>query len=386
MAGIRLDSISKTYSKNVIALSGLTLEIADGEIMVLVGSSGCGKSTALNIIAGLEAPTKGLVSIDGAPVGHLPPAARDVAVVFQNYALYPNMSVYGNMAFALKVRGVAKDVIKSRVQATATLLRLEDVLDRKPRELSGGQRQRVAMGRAIVREPKAFLMDEPLSNLDAALRVQMRVEIAELHQRLGTTMVYVTHDQTEAMTMGSRLAVLDRGVIQQVGSPRDVYEHPANRFVASFVGSPAMNLVNARIEPAEENLVMRIGGDTTKVAETLGPTYRALEKYVGEEVIVGVRSEEAVIREGEGGVGNADRPPVILRGVVKLREELGARVFVYIDLDDVDVMAGPYTGSRGAMVVEVGPRAGVAERDHVVVAIMQESLHFFDCQTGTAIR
>ncbi|HMC37044.1 MAG TPA: sn-glycerol-3-phosphate ABC transporter ATP-binding protein UgpC, partial [Actinomycetota bacterium] len=280
MARIVLEGITKQFSPDVIAVDDVSLDIADGEFMVLVGPSGCGKSTILRIIAGLEEVTAGEVHIGDRQVTDLPPKERDVAMVFQNYALYPHMTVEENIGFGLKLRHVAKEEVKRRVRETARILALEPLLDRKPLALSGGQRQRVAMGRAMVREPKAFLMDEPLSNLDAKLRVQMRAELARIRQRLGTTTVYVTHDQVEAMTLGDRVAVLKDGVLQQVDRPQRLFDQPANLFVAAFIGSPSMNLVEASLEKGQ----VSFAGFSLPI-----PPDRDLTGYEGRTVIVGIR-------------------------------------------------------------------------------------------------
>jgi len=288
MADLKLNHIYKIYDNKVTAVSDFNLHIQDKEFIVFVGPSGCGKSTTLRMIAGLEEISKGELYIDDKLVNDVPPKDRDIAMVFQNYALYPHMTVYDNMAFGLKLRKMPKDEIDKRVKDAANILGLEQYLDRKPKALSGGQRQRVALGRAIVRDAKVFLMDEPLSNLDAKLRVQMRAEIAKLHQRLNTTTIYVTHDQTEAMTMATRIVVMKDGVIQQVGSPKEVYDNPENVFVGGFIGSPAMNFFKAKIEGEyvvlDDKVRLKIPGGKLKLLKDNG--------YVGKEVIFGIRPED----------------------------------------------------------------------------------------------
>jgi len=292
MAEITLDNVWKVYDDGTEALRALSLDIADKEFVVFVGPSGCGKTTALRMIAGLESVTRGTVSIGDRVVNDVSPKERDIAMVFQNYALYPHMSVYDNMAFGLKLQKVPKTEIRTRVNDAARILGLEDLLERKPRALSGGQRQRVAMGRAIVRHPQAFLMDEPLSNLDAKLRVQMRAEIARIQQNLGVTTIYVTHDQTEAMTMGDRVAVLRKGRLQQVDTPQTLYDEPVNLFVAGFIGSPAMNLLEAELVDDDGTLFVRIGEITLPVGDELLAARPALRSYENRSVIVGLRPED----------------------------------------------------------------------------------------------
>jgi multiple sugar transport system ATP-binding protein len=293
MARVELDEIWKVFPDGTRAVSALSLDIHDGEFVVLVGPSGCGKTTALRMLAGLEEITAGEVRIDDRVVNRVPPRDRDIAMVFQNYALYPHLTVGENMGFGLKLRRVKKDEIRQRVEQAAGILGLEDLLDRKPRNLSGGQRQRVAMGRAIVREPQAFLMDEPLSNLDAKLRVQMRSEIARIQRDLGVTTVYVTHDQVEAMTMGDRVAVMRRGILQQVDAPQVLYDRPCNVFVGGFIGSPAMNLVEATIEAGDDGtLAARFGSGRLAIPGELVSERPALQAYRGKNVVLGVRPEE----------------------------------------------------------------------------------------------
>ena len=292
MAGVTFDQVSKIYPDGTRAVSGMELEIDDGEFMVLVGPSGCGKTTALRMVAGLEEISEGVVKIGDRVVNHVPPRDRDIAMVFQSYALYPHLSVYDNIAFGLKLKKEKKAEIEQRVQEAARILGLEPFLKRKPRALSGGQRQRVAMGRAIVRQPQAFLMDEPLSNLDAKLRVQMRAEIARLQGDLGTTTIYVTHDQVEAMTMGDRVAVMRKGELQQVASPQELYDHPVNLFVGGFIGSPAMNMVEATLERADGGFAAQLGSHRIALGEETLSARPALRAYEGKKVILGIRPED----------------------------------------------------------------------------------------------
>ena len=326
MAQIMLDQVDKIYAGGAKAVDGLNLHIRDGEFMVLVGPSGCGKSTALRMIAGLEEITAGSIRIGENVVNDLPPKDRDIAMVFQNYALYPHLTVRDNMGFSLKYRKTPKQEIRRRVDEAARILELEELLGRKPRQLSGGQRQRVAMGRAIVRQPRAFLMDEPLSNLDAKLRVQMRAEIARLQRSLGVTTIYVTHDQTEAMTLGSRVAVLRHGVLQQVASPQELYRRPANLFVAGFIGSPAMNLIEATLERGGDSGTggpqVIFGTHRLRVPDGVIRQHPALEKYLGRTVVTGIRPEHL---EDAALVPGAE-PASVIEVSVELREELGAEV------------------------------------------------------------
>ena len=295
MAEVTLENVTKVYGEDVVAVQDMNLDIPDGEFVVFVGPSGCGKSTALRMIAGLEDISGGKVFIADDVVNDLPPRDRDIAMVFQNYALYPHMNVRENMGFALKLKKFDKDEINRRVDEAARVLSIEHFLDRKPKALSGGQRQRVALGRAIVREPKAFLMDEPLSNLDAKLRVQMRTEIAKLHNRIGTTTIYVTHDQTEAMTMADRIVVLKDGVVQQVDHPQDMYDHPKNVFVAGFIGSPAMNFIRAKLEKENGDYVATFGKSRLPINKQAIEQAREKgsdpEQYAGKEVVLGIRPE-----------------------------------------------------------------------------------------------
>ncbi|MDQ3911603.1 MAG: sn-glycerol-3-phosphate ABC transporter ATP-binding protein UgpC [Actinomycetota bacterium] len=333
MAEVTMEDVSKVYGEDVVAVQDMNLDIPDGEFVVFVGPSGCGKSTALRMIAGLEDITRGKVFIGDEVVNELPPRQRDIAMVFQNYALYPHMNVRENMGFALKLRKLGKDEINRRVEEAARILSIERFLDRKPKALSGGQRQRVALGRAIVREPKAFLMDEPLSNLDAKLRVQMRTEIAKLHNRIGTTTIYVTHDQTEAMTMADRIVVLKDGVVQQVASPQEMYEHPVNVFVAGFIGSPAMNFIRARLERENGGYAATFGRTRIPLSREVVGDGDSLGQYAGKEVALGIRPEhieDAGLAEGEA-LGGADAPNV-MEVEPQVIESMGSEKYVYFGL------------------------------------------------------
>src|SRR5918996_6262054 len=331
MAKITLEGVTKVYPDGTVAVSSLDLDVRDGELMVLVGPSGCGKSTALLMVAGLVRMTSGTLRIGDRVVNHIPAKDRDVAMIFQNYALYPHMSVYKNMAFGLKLRGVPRQVIARRVKEIARVLELEKLLSRKPASLSGGQRQRVAMGRAIVREPQVFLMDEPLSNLDAKLRVQTRSQIASLQKRLGTTTVYVTHDQVEAMTMGHRVCVLLDGVLQQVDSPRTLYDVPGNVFVAGFIGTPPMNLFEGAVRVSGDEVTVTIGRTTLPVAPASVARYAGVRRIDGGGVVVGIRAEDVH--------PPASRPDLpTLEGRVELVEALGSGLMVYMWVDAEPVL------------------------------------------------
>jgi multiple sugar transport system ATP-binding protein len=365
MAELKLDHIYKIYDNKVTAVSDFNLHIQDKEFIVFVGPSGCGKSTTLRMVAGLEEISKGDFYIDGKRVNDVAPKDRDIAMVFQNYALYPHMSVRDNMAFGLKLRKFPKDEINRRVNEAAKILGLEPYLDRKPKALSGGQRQRVALGRAIVRDAKVFLMDEPLSNLDAKLRVQMRAEIAKLHQRLQTTTIYVTHDQTEAMTMATRLVVMKDGLIQQVGSPKEVYEKPENVFVGGFIGSPAMNFVNGKVEDGKfviDTITLSIPEGKMKVLREQG--------YVGKEVILGVRPEdihdEPVFIEAS--------PGTKLNAKIDVSELTGAETMLYSSISGQDIIA------------RVDARSNIKPGDTIELAIDMNKTHFFDVETESRIR
>jgi multiple sugar transport system ATP-binding protein len=394
MAEIRLVHLTKVYGNDVLAVRDLNLDIAEGEFVVLVGPSGCGKTTALRMVAGLEEITDGEIRIGDRVVNDLAPRDRDIAMVFQNYALYPHKSVYDNLAFGLRMRKVPKAEQRRRVEEIARVLGLEDLLQRRPAQLSGGQRQRVAMGRAIVREPKAFLMDEPLSNLDAKLRVQMRAEIARIQQALKVTTLYVTHDQVEAMTMGNRVAVMRDGILQQVDSPQRLYDAPTNLFVASFVGSPPMNLMDATVEQDGGRLVCRIGASAVELPPDLVAERPELQRYAGRDVAVGIRPED--VREASGWDGAR------LRGNILLVESLGAEQLVHIEIagkplervDLVDAAAAPSPGPAlgvedlGRSVMLLGRfdrHLLLTPGEAVEVAIDPRLLHFFDLETGAAI-
>src|SRR5438309_4600554 len=329
MAEIQLEKLTKVYPDGTRAVSGLDLEIADAELVVFVGPSGCGKTSALRMIAGLEEISDGVVRVGGRVVNDLPPKDRDMAMVFQNYALYPHMNAYDNMAFGLKMRGIGKGEIDRRVQHAAKLLGLADVLKKRPRTLSGGQRQRVAMGRAIVREPQAFLMDEPLSNLDAKLRVQMRAEIARIQRDLAVTTIYVTHDQSEAMTLGDRVCVMRDGVLQQVDSPQRLYDWPVNLFVAEFIGSPAMNLVEAELSEADGGLVASFGPHRLRLGEPVLAERPALRRYSGRQVALGIRPEDMEDAAVAGSAPEGSR----LKINVDIREDMGSEVYLHFGLD-----------------------------------------------------
>ncbi len=329
MTEVALDRVSKVFPDGTTAVSDLDLQIVDAEFMVLVGPSGCGKTTALRMVAGLEEISRGIVRIGERVVNHIPARDRDIAMVFQSYALYPHLSVYENIAFGLRVKKVKKEEIDRRVREAARILDLEPFLKRKPRALSGGQRQRVAMGRAIVRQPQAFLMDEPLSNLDAKLRVHMRTEISRLQRELGVTTIYVTHDQVEAMTMGDRVAVMRKGELQQVADPQELYDRPLNLFVGGFIGSPAMNMVEAELTRTNGSLAAEIGVEALALDEELLAARPALRGYEGRKVIVGIRPEHLE----DAALASDTAPDRRLRGPIQLREALGSEVMVHISIE-----------------------------------------------------
>ena len=358
MATVELNAVKKTYPGGVKVIHGIDCKIADGEFLVLVGPSGCGKSTLLRMIAGLEEITEGQIAIDGRVVNDVEPKDRDIAMVFQNYALYPHMSVYDNMAYGLRIRGLSKEEIETRVQKAAGVLQLQPLLQRQPRQLSGGQRQRVAMGRAIVRDPKVFLFDEPLSNLDAKLRVQMRVEIKQLQHRLGTTAVYVTHDQVEAMTLADRLVVMNAGVAEQIGRPLEVYAKPASLFVASFIGSPAMNFLPGRI--AADCRAVDIAG-SVRVALPDG----RFAGVAGREVTLGIRPEHLV-------PSTDGRPHMTV--TVELVETLGADTLVHGNI-----------GEGASLIVRLDGSVVVKLDDKMPLSVPAEALHLFDRETGKRV-
>jgi multiple sugar transport system ATP-binding protein len=366
MAGVTLRKLSKTF-KNVVAVDNVSLEIHDKEFLVLVGPSGCGKTTALRMVAGLEEATSGEIFIGERLVNDVSPKDRDIAMVFQNYALYPHMTVYKNMAFALELRRTPREEIKKRVGAVADMLGLSQLLERKPKQLSGGQRQRVALGRAIVREPKVFLMDEPLSNLDAKLRVQTRAELIKLHRRLGITTIYVTHDQVEAMTMGDRIAVMNEGVVQQVEAPLTLYNQPANMFVAGFIGSPAMNLVPSRVLANGDGLTIDAGG--FKVQAPASRT-EALKPYAGKEIVFGVRPEDIFDRSISMVPA---QPGNTIAAMVEVTEPMGDRIHLYL------------ASGRHNLVANVDAESKVQEEREAEFVVDLEKTHAFDPATEQAI-
>ena len=368
MAGLELKNIVKKYPNGFVAVIDFNLNIADQEFIVFVGPSGCGKTTTLRMIAGLEEITEGELYIGDRLMNDVAPKDRDIAMVFQNYALYPHMSVYDNMAFGLKLRKTPKAEIQRRVHEAARILDIEHLLDRKPKALSGGQRQRVAMGRAIVREPKVFLMDEPLSNLDAKLRVQMRTEITKLHQKLQTTFIYVTHDQTEAMTLGTRIVVMKDGVAMQVDSPVNVYNKPQNLFVAGFIGSPQMNLMEVQVEQRGEDAILKLGEHNIKLPEAKAKA--VIEGgYDGKTVIMGIRPEDLHDEE----VFIASSPDTIIETEVEVTELLGAEVYLYL------LCAGQQ------MVARVNPRSTAKSGDVIKIALDAQRIHVFDKETEQVI-
>ena len=376
MASLSLRNVYKKYPGGVTAVSDFNLEIKDKEFIILVGPSGCGKSTTLRMVAGLEEITDGEVYIGDRLVNDVAPKDRDIAMVFQNYALYPHMTVYDNMAFGLKLRKTPKEEIKRRVEEAARILDIEHLLERKPKALSGGQRQRVALGRAIVREPKVFLLDEPLSNLDAKLRAQMRTEISKLHQRLGTTFMYVTHDQTEAMTMGTRIVVMKNGFIQQVDTPQNLYLRPCNLFVAGFIGSPQMNFIETKVLCENDVYYLEFGSEDTK--RRAGVKFKIklpenktanLKEYIGKEVIMGIRPEH-VHNEPELIEANPDS---IVEAKVEVTELMGAETYLYMDCEGQDINA------------RVAPSSTAKPGDKIKIAISAENIHIFDKDTELTI-
>ena len=368
MASLSLQHINKTYPNGFQAVKDFNLEIEDKEFIIFVGPSGCGKSTTLRMIAGLEEISGGTLKIGDKVMNDVEPKDRDIAMVFQNYALYPHMTVYDNMAFGLKLRKVPKDQIDKAVREAARILDLEKLLDRKPKALSGGQRQRVAMGRAIVRNPKVFLMDEPLSNLDAKLRVQMRIEISKIHQRLGATIIYVTHDQTEAMTLGTRIVVMKDGVVQQVDTPQHLYEQPGNLFVAGFMGSPQMNFLDAQIAEKGGDLIAKVGEYDIVIPAAKAKVLKD-GGYVGKTVVLGIRPED--IHDSQMFIEAS--PSVPMTSTVKVYELLGAEVFLYFDVNGTQVTA------------RVDPRTTAKTGDPIRFAFDMEKAHFFDKETELTI-
>jgi multiple sugar transport system ATP-binding protein len=400
MAAITFEEVSKVYPDGTRAVSSVDLEIPDGSFMVLVGPSGCGKTTLLRMLAGLEGISGGTIRVGGRVVNNVPPKERDIAMVFQNYALYPHMSVFDNMAFALKLRRIPKPSVRERVNGAADTLGLAEQLRKKPGLLSGGQRQRVAMGRAIVREPQAFLMDEPLSNLDAKLRVQMRAEIARLQRDLGVTTVYVTHDQIEAMTLGDRVAVLRQGVLQQVDSPQELFEQPRNLFVAGFIGSPAMNLVEAELERGDGSAVVAFGSHRLSVPDEVFRLRPGLVRYLGRQVVLGIRPDDfedaSLVHDAPAGAH--------LSVEVDLRETLGREAYLHFTIDAppvltedvrelaadtdqavVEALEREASARATRFVALVSAKTPAREGGRVELAIDTSLLHFFDRETGESI-
>ena len=368
MASLSLKNITKVYPNGFVAVKDFNLEIADKEFIIFVGPSGCGKSTTLRMIAGLEEISSGELWIGDKLMNDVEPKDRDIAMVFQNYALYPHMSVYDNMAFGLKLRKTPKAEIDKLVHEAAKILDIEHLLDRKPKALSGGQRQRVAMGRAIVRNPKVFLMDEPLSNLDAKLRVQMRIEISKLHQRLETTIIYVTHDQTEAMTLGTRIVVMKDGVVQQVDTPQNLYDQPNNLFVAGFMGSPQMNFIDSVVGREGDKVTLTFGSTTTVVPELKAK--RLIDAgYEGKTVVLGIRPED--VKDEEMFISQS--PESVVDVTVRVYELLGAEVFLYLDVDQFEITA------------RVNPRTTARPGDQIRVAFDLSKMHIFDKESEQVI-
>jgi multiple sugar transport system ATP-binding protein len=398
MAQVAFDRVSKIYPDGTRAVNDVSLEIEDGEFMVLVGPSGCGKTTALRMVAGLEEISEGRLTIGDRIVNHVPSRDRDIAMVFQSYALYPHLSVYDNIAFGLRIKKVPKAEIDQRVHRAAKLLGLEEYLKRKPRALSGGQRQRVAMGRAIVRQPAAFLMDEPLSNLDAKLRVQTRAEIAKLQSDLGVTTIYVTHDQIEAMTMGDRVAVMRKGELQQVDDPQTLYDRPVNLFVGGFIGSPAMNMLEAQIQASNGTLSAKIGDQTLELGEETMEHHPELRAFDGKHVVLGIRPEDI-----EDATLATDTPPNRrLKGRLELREALGSEIMAHFSIegaeaeteetrelaDDAGAGGESEIGVEEGKAIVVGrfnARSRVKTGEEIEAAVDTRALHFFDPETGLGI-
>jgi multiple sugar transport system ATP-binding protein len=400
MADIQLERVSKVFPDGTEAVHALDLQIRDGELVVLVGPSGCGKTTVLRMVAGLEDLTGGQILIGGRLVNEVPPGDRDVAMVFQNYALYPHMTVYQNMALSLRIRKVKRDEMDRRVQEAAHVLNIEDLLNKRPRELSGGQRQRVAMGRAIVREPQAFLMDEPLSNLDAKLRVQMRAEILRIQQELKVTTIYVTHDQTEAMTLGDQVAVMRKGVLQQMASPQELYTEPANLFVAGFIGSPAMNLIEATLSVSEEGTFVEFAGNRLRVADELVAVRPALASFRGRSVILGIRPENME----DASLVSSPHPDSRFPVAVDLREGMGSDVYLHFTVDappvvtedtrelasDIDERAlqelrEQAKERKSAFIARAGPETTARVGERREIWMDTRKLYFFDPATGDSI-
>jgi len=367
MATIQLKNIFKTYENGFEAVKDFNLDISDKEFIIFVGPSGCGKSTTLRMIAGLEDITSGDLMIDGIRMNDVEPKDRDIAMVFQNYALYPHMTVYENMAFALKLKKVPKDEIEEKVNEAARILNLESLLNRKPAQLSGGQRQRVAMGRAIVRNPKVFLMDEPLSNLDAKLRVQMRTEISKLHQRLGNTIIYVTHDQTEAMTLGTRIVVMKDGIVQQVDTPKNLYNHPKNMFVAGFIGSPQMNFIKCSVIEKNGSIALTFGDSEFKLSEEKANLLKQ-RNYVGKQVMMGIRPEN--IHDKQFSLKEYTN---VINIKVSVYELVGSEVYLYFDYADAN------------MIARVNPNTNARVGEFVELYLDDSAMHLFDTETEETI-
>ena len=396
MADVVFDKVNKIYDNGFHAVKDLDLDIADGEFLVLVGPSGCGKSTALRMVAGLEDVSTGEMRIGGKVVNTVPSKDRDIAMVFQSYALYPHMTVAENIGYGLKIRKLPKDQIDKLVREAAAKLDLTEYLDRRPRQLSGGQRQRVAMGRAIVRTPQVFLMDEPLSNLDAKLRGQMRSEIAQIQHDLGVTTIYVTHDQVEAMTMGDRIALMKRGVLQQIAEPQDMYENPANIFVAGFIGSPPMNMAVAGLSRDGDDLIVHVGEQPIRLAASVLQARPGLARYVGKDVVIGIRSEDM-----EDSALVADSSGRELTAAISLVEALGSEIQVHFTLparqvenEDTKLLekehgeteAKSLTTDGVRWIAAFAPRSRVKIGQQIKVAVDTERMHFFDPETSAAIR
>jgi multiple sugar transport system ATP-binding protein len=393
VADIAFENVTKRFADGTVAVDALTLAVEDGEFIVLVGPSGSGKSTALRMVAGLERITDGVIRVGGNVVNDLTPKERDMAMVFQNYALYPNMSVSGNMEFGLRLRKMPKPEREQRVISAARMLGIGELLDRRPGALSGGQRQRVAMGRAIVREPRAFLMDEPLSNLDAKLRVQMRTEIARVHQQLKTTTLFVTHDQTEAMTMGDRVAVMRQGTLVQVDTPQELYDRPRNVFVGGFIGSPAMNMVAAVLAAEDGRLYAQFGSHRIGVPREVLSQHKQLASYKGREVILGIRPEDLEDAEFAPHV----EPDTVLELEVALAEPMGSEVVTYFEVDAppvitadardlmTDVEELDASRGRSLFTARINPRSAAHDGKRLKVAVDATRLYFFDPETEAAI-
>jgi multiple sugar transport system ATP-binding protein len=402
VAEITLESLTKVYPDGTKAVSDLALDVESGEFVVFVGPSGCGKTTALRMVAGLESITSGRVVIDGRVVNDLPPKDRDIAMVFQNYALYPHMNAARNMGFPLKMRGLPQAEIDTRVREAARILGLEDSLHKKPRTLSGGQRQRVAMGRAIVRNPQAFLMDEPLSNLDAKLRVEMRAEISRIQRDLGVTTIYVTHDQIEAMTMGDRVAVMRSGLLQQVAVPKELYEQPRNLFVAEFIGSPAMNLVMARVERSDGDVWVAFGPHRLRLAQATLERHPGVTAYEGREVVLGIRPEDME----DAALERDTHPDRVLSVVCDIREDMGSEVYVHFNVqadavttrevvealvvehaedEEARIAAERARGGGVTFVARVERATEARERRPLAIEVDVTRLHFFDAERGVTV-